>query len=300
MNIEEFETKLTSNGLGLFFDKIKPLLRNTIRFYLQSSEEDNIAVGQTKIGGRPDLPAGITWATETNIVETIEKKLLIFSSKKKEATTKPLSFIAQINLSETAPFDQDNLLPKSGLLYFFYFAEQEIWGYYPKDKNKFKVIYWDGDLAELKRADFPVDLLEDYRYNPCTVEVKSEVSPPSYGHKIYDDFAEEDVDKYWEEVYNDDNLNRLLGYADIIQNEMELECELVTKGLNLMDLSDYNDPRVKMLAPNAKNWLLLLQVDSNDKNNMMWGDCGRLYFWIKKEDLIGKRFDQSWFVLQWY
>jgi uncharacterized protein YwqG len=130
------------------------------------------------------------------------------------------------------------------------------------------------------------------------VDIKSEVSLPYYGHEVYEDFADGEGDKFWEEVYNDENLNKLLGYSDNIQNEMELECELVTNGLYCGDLSGYNDPRAKALEPNAKNWKLLLQIDSNEENEMMWGDCGRLYFWIKQDDLLNKQFDKSWFSLQ--
>ncbi|WP_276975506.1 YwqG family protein [Flavobacterium filum] len=298
MNIEEFKNKLDINGLGKYFDKFQPLLRNTIRFYQQATDENTIAIGQTKIGGRPDLPTEIKWVTETNVVETIKKKFLVFNSKKEEIITKPLSFIAQINLAETKPFDKENLLPKTGLLYFFYSAEQESWGFDHKDKNKFKVIYWNGSLLELKRTEFPSDLPEYSCYKPCSVVIKSEVSLPSYGHDIYADFTDEETDKYWEEVYNDENLNKLLGYSDNIQGEMELECELVTNGLYCGDSSGYNDLRAKALEPNAKNWRLLMQIDSNEENEMMWGDCGRLYFWIKIDDLLNKQFDKSWFSLQ--
>lgn len=184
------------------------------------------------------------------------------------------------------------------MLYFFYSAEQEAWGFDYKDKNKFKVIYWNGDLFELRRNDFPSDLPAYSCFKPCSVEIKSEISLPSYGHEVYGDFEEEEDDKFWEEVYDDGNLNKLLGYSDNIQNDMELECELVTNGLYCGDPSGYNDPRAKELEPNAKNWRLLLQIDSNEENGMMWGDVGRLYFWIKKDDLLNQNFDKSWFSLQ--
>lgn len=298
MNIDEFKNRLDTNGLGKYFDKFQPLLRNAIRLYQKATDENDIAIGQTKIGGKPDLPNEIIWVTETNIVKTTEKKFLIFNSKKDETITKPLSFIAQINLSETSTFGKENLLPKTGILYFFYSAEQEVWGFDHKDKNKFKVIYWNGDISNLKRTEFPIDLPEYSRFKPCSVAIKSEVSLPSYGHEVYEDFADGEDDKFWEGVYNDGNLNKLLGYSDNIQDEMELECELVTNGLYCGDPSGYNDPRAKALEPNAKNWRLLLQIDSNEENEMMWGDCGRLYFWIKKDDLLNKQFDKSWFSLQ--
>jgi len=31
---------------------------------------------------------------------------------------------------------------------------------------------------------------------------------------------------------------------------------------------------------------------------MKWGDCGGLYYWIRRQDLAAARFDQSWFVFQ--
>lgn len=298
MNVEDLKIKLDTNGLGKYFDKLQPFLRNTVRLYQKESDEETIAVGQTKIGGRPDLPKELGWANETNIVETTETKLLVFRTKKLETTTKPLSFIAQINLSEVSQFDEENLLPKSGMLYFFYSAEQEAWGFDYNDKNKFKILFWDGDISRLKRVDFPKDLLEYSRFKPCSVEIKSEISLPSYGHELYQDFVDEEDDKFWDTVCDDGNLNKLLGYSDNIQGEMELECELVTNGLYCGDPSGYNDPRAKALEPNTKDWRLLLQIDSNDENEMMWGDCGRLYFWIKKDDLLNKNFDRSWFSLQ--
>ena len=30
----------------------------------------------------------------------------------------------------------------------------------------------------------------------------------------------------------------------------------------------------------------------------MWGDCGRLYFWIRQEDLRRCVFDNVWMLLQ--
>ncbi len=36
--------------------------------------------------------------------------------------------------------------------------------------------------------------------------------------------------------------------------------------------------------------LILLQVDSDDGARMMWGDVGRLYYLIQRNDLRAKRF----------
>lgn len=297
MYLEELKFKLDTNGLGKYFERLKPFVRNAIRLYPWKVDEDDIAVGQTKIGGRPDLPPGISWVLETASVEIVEKKLLFFRSKKQETVVKPLSFIAQVNLSETAPFDDARLLPETGMLYFFYSASQEAWGFDYSEKNKFKIIYWNGDIGALKRIDFPGDLPEEGRYLATVVRINSENSLPSYGHEIYNDVEEGDDDKLLNNILSEMNSNKMLGYSDSIQDDMELDCELVTNGLFCGDASGYEDPRAKELEPNAKNWRLLLQVDSNDENNMMWGDCGRVYFWIK-EDLLKRDFDKGWCCLQ--
>lgn len=300
MNQEQLKDRLKANGLEKYFDKFQSVSRNAIRLYPKQVMEDDIAIGQTKIGGKPDFPSEITWVTEPNIIETEGKASFIFKNNEKGIVRKSLSFIAQINLSETAPFDSENLLPKTGILYFFYSAEQEAWGFAPTDKDSFRVFYWNGDFAELKRIDFPTDLPEHSCFKPCLVEISSEVSLPSYDHEVYNDFEDGEDDRFWENVHDNGSINKMLGYSDNIQNPMELECELVTNGIYTGDPSGYNDPRVKALEPNAKDWRLLLQIASNEENEMMWGDCGRLYFWIKKQDLLNKQFEKSWFSFQCY
>jgi len=57
---------------------------------------------------------------------------------------------------------------------------------------------------------------------------------------------------------------------------------------------------LKRLKPDAANWELLLQIDSEEATQMMWGDMGRLYFLIQKEALAARRFDESWLVWDCY
>jgi uncharacterized protein YwqG len=32
----------------------------------------------------------------------------------------------------------------------------------------------------------------------------------------------------------------------------------------------------------------------------MWGDCGRIYYWIKEQDLDAEAYDRIWTILQCY
>jgi hypothetical protein len=96
----------------------------------------------------------------------------------------------------------------------------------------------------------------------------------------------------------DATIHRLLGHPDPVQGDMKFECQLVTNGLYCGDSSGYQDARAKELRGGAAEWRLLLQVDSQDEAGMMWGDVGRIYYWIKHSDLLRRDWDLSWLVLQ--
>jgi len=75
------------------------LLRPAIALTATRADDAQIPVGASKFGGAPDVPADFEWPMWND---------------------KPLGFLAQINLEEVAPFDVEGLLPKSGLLSFFF------------------------------------------------------------------------------------------------------------------------------------------------------------------------------------
>jgi uncharacterized protein YwqG len=43
---------------------------------------------------------------------------------------------------------------------------------------------------------------------------------------------------------------------------------------------------------------MLLQVDSDERTDMQWGDGGRIYFWMRQADLAARRWNESWLHLQ--
>ena len=79
---------------------------------------------------------------------------------------------------------------------------------------------------------------------------------------------------------------------------MSLECQLVSNGVYCGGPEGYQDPRVPMLESGAKDWMLLLQVDTDDKAQMIWGDVGTLYYWIRRQDLENRDFDKVWMIFQ--
>jgi uncharacterized protein YwqG len=87
------------------------------------------------------------------------------------------------------------------------------------------------------------------------------------------------------------------GYAAPIQDVMELECQLAANGIPFAKRKKAAVP-FEELESGARDWRLLFQVESDGTAKMMWGDAGRLYFWIRDEDLRGARFDRTGVVFQ--
>mgnify|MGYP002870201319 CR=1 FL=1 len=93
-------------------------------------------------------------------------------------------------------------------------------------------------------------------------------------------------------------IHKLLGHSDNVQGGMELECEMVSRGIYAGNPSGYREAERLNLRRFAGRWKLLLQIDSEEELGMMWGDCGRLYFWITEDDLAARRFGKAWLILQ--
>lgn len=80
---------------------------------------------------------------------------------------------------------------------------------------------------------------------------------------------------------------------------MQVECQLASNGVYCGDGNYLKRPEAQSLIPGADSWRLLLQIDSHeDETGMMWGDVGRLYFWIKEDDLALRKWGATWMVLQ--
>lgn len=88
------------------------------------------------------------------------------------------------------------------------------------------------------------------------------------------------------------------GYPDQIQNDMALDCALITGRMPLADGAAREDPRLPAVRQEAREWRLLLQVPGAPPTGMSWGDCGCLYYWIREEDLRARRFGRAWIITQ--
>ena len=265
--------------------------KNSIEIKLYEQRTRNLKIAKSKFGGCPDLPEHFEWYYYEG------------EGFNGDIKNRPLSFLAQINLEEAKPYDKDNLLPNRGMLYLFYELETMTWGFDEKDYKSARVYYYDGDLDKLKPRNFPDDLHEDYRLKELLIEFNSKLDMPDYEEldELMDEGQSEELDDYYEEYIKKDDdveeqnpLHKLLGYANIIQNSMLLECEQITSKLKGNINTEQED------SCESKKWRLLFQMDSDDRMNLMFGDAGTIYFYIKEDDLKNCNFDNIWCILQCY
>ena len=99
-------------------------------------------------------------------------------------------------------------------------------------------------------------------------------------------------EEWWTSGAGEDAVqHQMFGHAHTVQNEMELGCDFQRRG----EKERWDLPREQYIAA-ARDWVLLLQVDSDDGKNgpgWMWGDLGMVYFWIHREDLAARAFDRA-------
>jgi uncharacterized protein YwqG len=267
-------------GLSRLLKDIDYISKDSIRLFTTPAGEYDISIGASRVGGVPDVPPGFTWPDWKGV---------------------PQSFIAQVYLNDVRQYDTNGTLPQSGMLCFFYDAKQETYGAAPADLGGWRVIFSD-DYAGLQRTAAPANLPAESQFKACSVSFVSEITLSQQPKLEIPDFdwTDEEIQKYETLLATfpnpDDHAalhNQLLGNPQTIQDDMRLECQLASLGV-----TDMNDPRVAELSKGAKEWQLLLQIDTNERIGMRWGDAGMIYFWITGSDLKAQSFDRTWLVLQ--
>jgi uncharacterized protein YwqG len=276
-----FERRLGAAGLGDRAPLLAALARPGLR--LRSDGTDTDLLGGSRVGGLPDLPADTAWPAWR---ET------------------PMSFLGQVDLGSLPDVGDRADLPAYGLLTFFYDAGQQAWGFDPAQTGAWAVLHTAAD-ATLVRREAPAGLPEDARFDPVPLAAEDELCPEPWESRAVErlgltaDEAESYAELLEEMAESDDEPRHLLlGHPDPVQGEMQLECQLVSHGLYCGDQTGYEDSRASALEGGADDWRLLLQVDTDDDASMMWGDAGRLYFWVTEDALRRRAWDEVHLVLQ--
>lgn len=276
--VDEFVRRLEQIGLQSHAAGLVALARPSIGISSERVDESELAIGASRLGGSPDVPVDFAWPVYDNL---------------------PQSFIAQINLADTAPLDLDGVLPSEGLLSFFYDSDQRVWGFDPAEDGAWKVTY-SPPGADLVRRETPSGMPAEGIFNSMRLRFEAELT-----FAPWESFDVRQLGLGWHAQLEyaeamGQNLrwscHRVLGHPDPVQGDMQLECQLVHHGLYSGDGNE--DLRVSELQSGAADWRLLLQIDTDGPAGMMWGDDGMIYYWITTDALRQRRWKEARVILQ--
>jgi uncharacterized protein YwqG len=294
---EGLRSTLNKSSLAPIAPQLLALTKESFRIRSIPTADELIPVGGSKLGGWPDLQNDLAWPKWKDV---------------------PLSFVAQINLTEVP---ENSLLARTGLLSFFYDTGQTAWGFDPNHKEGFRVLYFP-EISGLNRIvgpekSSPSGLLQKLQnltakkphqvsaFPSCQLSFSSFLSlPESCPEDISDLLLDLDDDeiyfKFLDNYRGEGPEHQLLGWPHPIQGEMESECQSTLDKTYPRDSGGDRDSYRQALKAQSSDWILLLQIDSDDKAGMMWGDLGMLYFWIRRQDLAALNFEKAWTILQCY
>lgn len=265
---------------------IRSLARPCIRIHAERTPQEQLSAWNSRFGGIPYVPKGSVWPTwETQSFWPFGR-------------TKKLLHLATINCADTSACDIEGVLPREGLLQFWY-AENQPWGFDPKDRGGYRVDYiMPGTKLELAQPPGKLEIFES-----CRVKVVQEPSLPntewiSEFAAEYNEFAELDGYQELEIEMQSGGPHQMLGYASPVQMPMELECEMVSNGVYCGGSAVYRDRR-KEFESGARDWRILLELETDfDGPGWMWGDLGKVFYWIKRDALAAREFEKCWGIMQ--
>ena len=275
-------------GLEARSEQVRALLRPSLR--LTRAETATGAPGSSHLGGVPDLPAAFEWPTWRG---------------------EELAFLGQLNLAEVGAVEPEGLLPPRGLLLLFYDVRNEPSGLEPGDRGSCRVLHVDGDPSGLKpdpdrRACFPdyplelsLELMLPRSWSAHVEALELDEAELTAWDELRGRLARAQGVELEELTPSWYALHRLLGYPEELGSELELDCQLVSAGINIAEGEGYLDPRRDELEAGARDWRLLLQLSDDEELGASWGEgFGRLYLLIRERALRARAFDEIWAILR--
>lgn len=285
--LADLRKAIEQHGLAEHADRILRLAKPSIRITpKRAADGSRLALNRSMFAG----PVGLAPGQEWPMVED-----------------RAMMRLAQIRLSDVAPFDRSGLLPKQGYLSFWVDIDDTPWGFDPKHRDGFRVVYIPDEGTKLIPSHPPAKYGNDgFEWiATCKLDFRDEWTIPHFKEHDLPDFERNglaNLTGYQELVEELDPFSapthRLLGHPKVMQGSMEEGVQLVTNGVYCGGATV--DPvRRKELAGGIDDWMLLLQIDTDEENpGWMWGDTGSIYFWIRKQDLAIHDFSKSWLALQ--
>lgn len=264
MNLEPLITLIKEHGLENYQQAILATVKPAIAIHLAAAGQGNL--GQSRIGGYPDLPASLSWPVNMKF-------------------HRPLCFILQLNFAELPQFP-NHPLPNKGMLYLF-LDESE-------NHAQQLVLYLGDEPLQPMKLPEGTDFITDW-YNDLvahTLEFNVFADIPRWATNDFAALAEQiNIDIDGEDALSTltykltEYVGKLLGHAAGIGHDPR-EDAYVVREVNPAWLYKHNELRNNNVdLSKGAFWQNLLELQSEDNVNIMFGDAGYLQILIHEDDL---------------
>lgn len=256
------------HGLGSFAEKIESVIKPATVINLHRSSMDEMAMGESRFGGIPDLPM----SSEGSLWQ---------GTYWPEHDGKPLDFYAQFDLKQLQSYKACSQLPNEGYLLFF-----------EGDHFTPRVLYTT-EVSDLHRPSEAWEQPQVKKFQACKLTFRDSWKLPHPGSSAIQSIGmnQEVIDRYdalyrdWRNIIYLGNWENswLFGYPDIF---------------NCPENPDWEPPNKIAEERGKEGWQLLLQIGDNDTAEMRIGDLGLLSFWIHEKDLASWDFSRCWTAME--
>lgn len=304
MTIDDIRAALHVAGLDRIADEVIHSAQPAVRIAAEVVDEDTLPLGSSKIGGRPDLPCDTMWSMNG---ET------------------PLTFLGQFNLADLASYHVERVLPRVGILSFFYDSATQPWGFDPGVCAGWRVLYSEPSASILYRLDWPQDFPMLCQLSPEQPVYSKRMTLVCWGTIPADlGLTDDEFERYVQLVEASTQGSQLLGHLYPLLRWPQLACEVYSSARpdevrQLRNATKLNARSENWPDDSAKtraaNWRLLLQLDNvsglpkpqgyEDHDNPVWNlskICnawareGLMSFWIEKTRLAQQDFSNVWLL----
>ncbi|BBM87177.1 YwqG family protein [Candidatus Uabimicrobium amorphum] len=238
-------------------------------FLLRTSTEEQHIVGQSRIGGCPDLPSDVQWPTFED---------------------KPLAFLGQFNLKEMPPNIVEGL-PVTGLLCCFSaWGWQEYEGGYPDHPDKgyntqagWNILWHFPENSTLNKREIPngVNGFSGLSIQPeIILSLPNNIRDPHLSKYNLSENTLETFDRMQSSLRRL-QMSRYFGFLEVGYSHHLLG------GYPL-----FQQEFPEQLQDGSRE--LLWQLGSDDGNSMYWADDGDIAFYVDVEDLKKGKFSSVW------
>lgn len=249
--------------------------------------DEPVPAGISRFGGVPDLPDDRDWP---------------IWRPGGSGPSRPLMFFAQIALSEVAPLT-DLPLPDAGVLSFFSdFDGSGGVGLYADDRDGSRVLHLPGGLTPRATPE-SLPVLAAAVLQPIvatTIPEPDDIDLDDDGYDAYDAAEQALRARVAGAVppgWTLGGLHQLGGHPRSIQNWVGEEAVQAARGVYRRS-GGFDHVRWEAVRHEVADWRLLLQLDSDEALEVLWGDAGSLY-WVAPLDRVSARdWDEVRFVFQ--